>query len=162
MNATGKAGRHATKWRDMDSNETARHRLAVAVSSKSRRLASEIRSRLPWIREHLASGYTHDQMVRALAEVGVEISRGTLRKYLYREAKADGLRQAMGLAVPLQITPAQSKTLQQVAPTASPPPLPKAAANPPSFEDAMDPAKRAARAAKYLQPKPLIRRVKPA
>ena len=144
----------------MEEDDAAGRRLAVAVQSQGRSLASEVRSHMPGFRDHLAAGYTHDQIVTALAAVGVKISRGTLRKYLYREARSAGSGLDVAPPGPLQSTSKVSPNAPEVASVAPPPPPPQAAVSPMSFEDAMDPRKRAELADQFLKPKPLIRRAK--
>ena len=145
----------------MDIDEAERERRAAAQMGQHRRLSSEVRARLPWIREHLAAGHTQQQVVDVLREIGIAISVNTLRQYLYREAKADALVHSAAPPEQEIASMAPAAVPAEIAPIAPPPPPPQAAVSPPSFEDAMDPAKRAERASKYLQPKPLIRRAKP-
>lgn len=119
-----------------------------------RSLAGEVRSQLPWIEAQLVAGYRLEQIAEALAVGGIEISLATLKKNLYRARQG-----AKAVAAQAPTTPPTLGNRTNVERTA-PLPAPPAAVSHMSFEDAMDPRKRAEFADKYLQPKPLIRPAK--
>lgn len=131
----------------------ARERFSAAFADRPRRsLAAEVRAQLPEIEKRLADGYGYDAVVAAFAEIGIKTDVATLHTYVYRARRGRKAR-AAPIAPPNVITAIGDKT----AAPAPVEPTREVESQPPSFEDAMDPKKRAERANKYLQHKPLIR-----
>lgn len=135
------------------SGAAARERFSAAFADRARRsLAAEVRAQLPEIERRLADGYGYDAIVAAFAEIGIKTDVATLHTYVYR-ARRGRKAHAAPIAPPNNETATGDKA-------AAPPPVEstlEVERQPPSFEDAMDPKKRAERANKYLQHKPLIR-----
>ena len=151
----------------MSENEGPRAARGPAPVVRGRRSAAgEIRERLPWIEEQLRAGHSLAQIAVALREAGVPINHLNLKQSLYRARKEAGGRAASRapgegqsgreVAVPaglLAIAPSAAGTSGDGG--ASLPP-PKAAVEHLSFEEAMDPQKRAAFADQFLKKKPLV------
>ena len=158
-------------------------RTGAAVVRGPRRLAGEIRERLPWIEEQLAAGYSREQVVIALQEVGVAIKDNTLKVTLWRARKSRAARinQTEPIAVtqelpgdaqslpPLRAPQAPTGTLgptREPSPTPIPgvgvaPPPPEAATTRLTMREAMDPKKRAEFAAQFFETPPLVLKPKP-
>ncbi|MDP1598474.1 hypothetical protein [Phenylobacterium sp.] len=135
------------------SGAVARERFSAAFADRPRRsLAAEVRAQLPEIEKRLADGYGYDAVVAAFAEIGIKTDVATLHTYVYRARRGRKAR-AAPIAPPNVIAAIGDKT----AAPAPVEPTREVESQPPSFEDAMDPKKRAERANKYLQHKPLIR-----
>lgn len=135
------------------SGAVARERFSAAFADRPRRsLAAEVRAQLPEIERRLADGYGYDAIVAAFAEIGIETDVATLHTYVYR-ARRGRKSHAAPTAPPIPTAATGDKA---VAP-AQLEPAREAQRSAPSFEDAMDPKKRAERASKYLQPTSLAR-----
>jgi hypothetical protein len=127
-------------------------REAVEISVTPGRLSARLRPLMPEIDRLVRGGVTHDEVVEGLREKGIEVSRETFRKNLYRYR-----RKAVALATaPETLQPKADQVVDDVVTRVPAPPPPAQPAiqprpsGPLSLEELMDPKKRDAFADQYL------------